>query len=394
MQANMLANGALTGIKVLDLSRLLPGPYCSMILADHGAEVIAIEDVRFCQDALFFNDINRNKRHMSLNLKTEEGLGIFFQLARDADVILEGFRPGVVARLGVDYDAVKKINPRVIYCSISGYGQTGECRNLVGHDVNYLSRAGILSICGEKDRLPAIPGVQIGDIAGGSMNAAIGILLALYAREKTGVGQYIDIAMTDGLLGFLVLSHFFARREQQPAQRGYGVLTHRYACYNVYQTRDNRYFSIGAVENRFWKNLCVLIGRPQYTDDQYDDGRQHEIIADLRALFAGENLTHWYRLFADADVCFAAISNPEETWEDPLFHQREMVHRYYDSKGQEQMGIGIPVKMSDTPGSIRSIPAEFGADTEAILGEYGYSMEQLRALREQGVIWSPLQESR
>jgi crotonobetainyl-CoA:carnitine CoA-transferase CaiB-like acyl-CoA transferase len=216
----MSTTGALAGIKVLDLSRMLPGPYCSMILADHGAEVIAIEDRRFQADGLFFSDLNRNKRHISLNLKDPRGLKVFFQLADQADVLIEGFRPGVVARLGIDYPRVSHRNPRIIYCSISGFGQNGPLRERVGHDVNYLSRAGVLELIGTAETGPLIPGVQIADIAGGSMNAAVGILLALYAREKSGAGQYIDISMTDGVVGLLSLPAFFAGRNGTAAKAG------------------------------------------------------------------------------------------------------------------------------------------------------------------------------
>ena len=216
--------GALTGVNVLDLSRLLPGPYCSMILADHGARVIAVEDKRFLADGLFFNLINRNKEHMSLNLKTEKGKEIFFRLIQNTDVLLEGFRPGVVDRLGVGYETVREVNPKIIYCSITGYGQDGPFRDRVGHDANYLSYAGVLDLIGEKDRPPSIPGVQIADIAGGGMNAAIGILLALFAREKTGKGQYIDISMTDGMVGLLPAALFFRQLTGQEPARADGFL--------------------------------------------------------------------------------------------------------------------------------------------------------------------------
>ena len=256
-------NGALDGITVVDLSRLLPGPYCSMILADHGARVIAVEDKRFLADGLFFNLINRNKEHMSLNLKTEKGREIFYRLIAKADVLLEGFRPGVVDRLGVDYESVRQANPKIIYCSITGYGQNGPFRDRVGHDVNYLSYAGVLDLIGEKDHPPSIPGVQIADIAGGGMNAAIGILLALFARQNTGQGQYIDISMTDGMVGFLPAALFFRQLTGQEPKRADGILSHRYACYNTYETADGRYLSIGAVENRFWKQLCDTLEIPR-----------------------------------------------------------------------------------------------------------------------------------
>ncbi|MBW2489831.1 MAG: CoA transferase, partial [Deltaproteobacteria bacterium] len=213
-------NGALSGILVMDLSRLLPGPFCSMILADHGARVISVEDKRFLSDDLFISEVNRNKEHMSLNLKTQEGKEIFFRLVKKADILLEGFRPGVVHRLGIDYDTVRSINPKIIYCSITGYGQSGSYRNRAGHDVNFLGYSGILDLMGEPDRPPSIPGVQIGDIAGGGMNAAIGILLALWTRERTGKGQHIDISMTDTMVSFLSLALFLYQRSGEPPKRG------------------------------------------------------------------------------------------------------------------------------------------------------------------------------
>lgn len=202
----MSDKGALFGIKVIDLSRLLPGPYCSMILADHGAEIIAVEDKRYKNSGHYIPIINRNKQHICLNLKTDEGKEVFFSLVKEADVVLEGFRPGVVNRLGIDYETVRQINPGIIYCSITGYGQTGPFRDRAGHDVNYLAQSGLLDLMGEAGRPPAIPGVQFADMAGGGMNAAIGILMAVIARQRTGKGQYIDISMTDGMVGFLPIA--------------------------------------------------------------------------------------------------------------------------------------------------------------------------------------------
>jgi len=382
----MLQHGSLEGIVVLDLSRMLPGPYCSMILADHGARVVAIEDKKFQADGLFFSDLNRNKRHLSLNLKSPEGLEIFFRLAERADVILEGFRPGVVQRLGVDYQAVEKRNPRIIYCSISGYGQTGPLVDTAGHDVNYLSRAGVLGLIGEKDRPPAIPGVQIADIAGGGMNAAIGILLALYAREKTGKGQYIDISMTDGMVGFLSLPYFFAKRTGLPPKTADMLLSHRYGCYNTYETADGRYLALGAVENRFWRGLCEHLGRPEYVALQYDEERREEIIDFLRRTFCAKPLAAWESELATLDICCTGIQTMEEVLHDPLFQEREMVHSYSDMNGEQRQGFGIPVKMSRTPGSIRTIPEPFGAGTVDVLREAGYKDEEIEAFITAGVV--------
>ena len=385
-EIDMIQQGALEGVRVIDLSRMLPGPYCSMILADHGAEVIAIEDRKFQGDGLFFNDLNRNKRHMALNLKTAEGLAIFFKLVDKADVVIEGFRPGVVKRLGVDYEAVRHANPAIIYCSISGYGQTGPLRDRVGHDINYISNAGILDLIGQKDGAPIIPGVQIADIAGGTMNAAVGILLALYAREKTGTGQYIDISMTDGVLGLLALPAFLsqARGRQQGASDG--LLSHRYACYNTYATADGRYISIGALETRFWQRLCEQLQRPHYISLHYDEEKRQDIIDDFRLIFRTKSMAEWDAELAEMEICFAVVKNIDDIVADPHFREREMVHSYPGENGEMHHGFGIPVKLSETPGTLRTQPGKFGEDTARIVAELGYSAEQVEAFFARGVL--------
>jgi len=379
-------SGALQGISIIDLSRMLPGPYCSMILADHGARVIAIEDKRFEADDLYLSPVNRNKDHMTLNLKSKEGQSIFFKLIHNADVLMEGFRPGVTKRLGIDYEAVKKVNPRIIYCSITGYGQDGPYRDVAGHDVNYLSLAGILDIIGEKDRTPCIPGIQIADLVGGGMNSAIGILLAIVARERTGKGQYIDISMTDGMVGLLPIPLHILQRSNRIPQRSDTFLSHRYACYNVYETADGRYISIGAVENRFWKNLCDVLGVPEYGPLQYDDNHREKILDFFRKSFKKRTLEQWVKELRDKDVCWGRIQNLEEVLNDPLFAAREMVSEIKDEKGKPVTMLGIPVKLSNTPGSIRSTAVGFGGSTEKILQELGYTKREVAELLEKGVV--------
>lgn len=381
----MSNEGALAGITVLDLSRLLPGPYCSMMLADHGARVIAIEDKRFIADDLFITTVNRNKEHMSLNLKTLEGKEIFFRLVERTDVLLEGFRPGVVHRLGIDYDTVCKINSKIIYCSITGYGQTGPYRDRAGHDVNFLSYSGVLDLMGEPDRPPSIPGVQIADIAGGGMNAAIGILLALMARERTGKGQYIDISMTDAMVSLLPLTLFLQQRTGEDPKRGEILLSHRYACYNTYETADGRYLSIGAVENRFWKRLCDHLELPAYAALQYDEKRRLEIVDCLRTTFKQKTLTEWESELADMDICWGPVRNLQEVLQDDLFREREMVVDIEEKGGQATTILGIPVKLSETPGSIRTAPVNFGESTRPILRELGYNEDQIKEFADKGV---------
>jgi crotonobetainyl-CoA:carnitine CoA-transferase CaiB-like acyl-CoA transferase len=382
----MTATGALEGITVVDLSRLLPGPYCSMILADHGARVIAIEDKRFLADGLFMNTVNRNKEHMTLNLKTAAGKEIFYRLVKSADVVMEGFRPGVVTKLGVDYDRVAAVNPAIVYCSISGYGQDGPFRDRVGHDANYLSWSGVLDLIGPAEGPPSIPGVQFADIAGGGMNAAIGILLALFARNRTGEGQYIDISMTDAMVGFLPAALFFQQLTGKGPQRSNAILSHRYACYNTYETADGRYLSIGAVEYRFWKQLCELLDLAEYTSLQYDDSRRAEIISALRAIFKQKSMPEWEALLGDHDICWGKVQNLDEVLSDPLFHERQMVVDHEDQNGDPASTLGVSVKLSKTPGTIRTPPQNFGASTHAILDELGYGQAQIEAFEQDGVV--------
>jgi crotonobetainyl-CoA:carnitine CoA-transferase CaiB-like acyl-CoA transferase len=379
-------SGALEGIKIIDLSRMLPGPYCSMILADHGARVIAIEDKRFMADDLLISPVNRNKDHMTLNLKTGEAKEIFFRLMRNADVLMEGFRPGVTKRLGIDYEALKKINPRIIYCSITGYGQDGPYRDMAGHDVNYLSFSGVLDLIGEKDGPPCIPGIQIADLVGGGMNAAIGILLALVARARTGEGQYIDISMTDGMVGLLPIPLHLLQKDGRVPSRSDTLLSHRYACYNVYETADGRYISIGAVENRFWMNLCELLGVPEYGALQYDEDRREELLDFLRKTFKKKTLDEWIAVLGERDVCWGKVQNITEALNEKLFAARGMVREIKDKGGISRAVLGIPIKLSETPGSIRTAPVEFGESTKKILEEIGYTEREIEGFVKKGVV--------
>ena len=382
----MLKNGALSGVKVLDLSRMLPGPYCSMILADHGAEVIAIEKKDFYADGLSFTSLNRNKKHMTLDLKTEWGVEIFFKLAEKADVIIEGFRPGVVKRLGIDYDAVRQKNPLIIYCSISGYGQTGQRRNRPGHDVNYLSIAGVLGLIGAQNKANTIPGVQIADITGGSMNAVVGILLALYARDRIGTGQYIDISITDGILPMLSLPLHFAQAAGEELETGNSLLSHRFACYNTYETSDGRCISLGAVEYRFWKKLCDHIGRPDFASIQYNEAKREGVIGFFRSMFVSKSYDEWVKELEQLDVCCTGVKNISEVFSDVSFNERHMIVDYQSVAGSHKKAFGIPVKLSETPGTIRTQPAGFGADTKEILTTLGYTENAIKNFYKTGVV--------
>jgi crotonobetainyl-CoA:carnitine CoA-transferase CaiB-like acyl-CoA transferase len=358
-----------------------------MILADHGARVIAIEDRKQYQaDGLFLPNVCRNKQHMALDLKSASGKEIFFKLVEQADVILEGFRPGVVQRLGVDYETVCRVKPDIIYCSVTGYGQTGEFRDRVGHDANYLGYAGVLNMIGDAGQPPAIPGVQIADMAGGGMNAAIGILLALFAREKTGAGQYVDISMTDGMVGLLPVAFYWKALTGETPRRGDNMLSHRYACYNTYETADGRHMVVGAVEGKFWQAICERLGLCEYAGHQYDDGRRHEIVAAFRDTFRTRTMAQWEESLAGLDLCVSGVRTADEVLDFPLFREREMVVEATGADGRSETTIGVPVKLSRTPGSVRSASVHFGQDTEKILSELGYRPEQIAALASDGIL--------
>ena len=286
----MQKNGALSGIKVLDLSRLLPGPYCSMILADHGAQVIAVEDKRFLTDDLFITTINRNKEHMSLDLKTEGGKEIFFRLVKDSDVLMEGFRPGVTKKLKVDYETLQQINPRLIYCSLTGFGQDGPYANLPGHDMNYVGISGALSLIGPRDGAPCMPSNLLADAASAGLNGTIGILLALVAREGTGKGQFVDISYLDGVLSLVDEAAYYFLAGIVP-KRGETYLTGSAPYANVYLCKDNEYITLGCIEAPFWVKLCTVIGREDLIPLQQAEGDEKEMVFEaLRDIFVTKTI--------------------------------------------------------------------------------------------------------
>lgn len=383
----MTNEAVLAGKLVLDLSRLLPGPYCSMILADYGARVITIEDRRFKREfPLETYMVNRNKEHMNINLKTDKGREIFYRLTEKADVIIEGFRPGVTKRLGVDYETLKNINKRIIYCSITGYGQSGPYRDKVGHDVNYLGYAGALSLIGEKEGIPAIPVFQVADIVGGGMNAAIGILLAIIAREQIGEGQYIDISMVDGVIALLTIPVSTYLLSGEVPKRSNHRLSHRYACYNVYETKDGKFISIGAVEHRFWENICDYFNVPQYKIHQYDEKKRKEITDFFRRIFRKKTRKEWSEIFSEIDTCFGEVLEINELIDSKLVKDRKMIVAITDPARGKMQVINTAIKMSSTPGSARTCPPRFGQDTSNILKELGYDERQVLQFQKTGII--------
>ncbi len=396
---------ALEGINVLDLSRLAPGPFCSMLLGDLGADVTLIEappealpsggrrgplpaaaDDESAQRGTAFNALGRNKRSIVLNLRKEEARQVFYRLARTADVVLEGFRPGVVKRLGVDYETLSRLNPRLVYCSLSGYGQDGPYVGMVGHDINYIAIAGALGLIGWPGGRPAIPMNIIADFAGGGLHAAYGILAALLAREKSGRGQFVDIAMTDGVMYMLAaaISQYFLTGAVPRA--GEALLNGGVPHYNVYETKDGRWITLGSLEPHFYGNLCRAMGREDLIPYQYDSSKREETFAYFRERFRTKTRDEWFEILRQTDICVAPVYALDEALDDPHNRYRQMVVEVEHPTVGRAPQVGIGTKLSETPGRIRSPAPLPGQHTDELLSGLGYSAEEIASLREKGAV--------
>lgn len=371
----------LKNTRVLDLTRLLPGPYCTMLLADFGAEVIKVEDpkmgdyaryyeTKLDEDSALFHSLNRNKKSVCLDLKSEDGKDNFLRMVEMADVVVESFRPGVMERLGLGYETLKIVNPGLIYCAVTGYGQTGPYKEQPGHDINYLSYAGLLNLMGEKDGKPIVPAAQIADIGGGALPATVGILMALLEREKSGKGQSIDISMMDGVISWLqtVLPNYLSNHT--PANRGEQMLSGGLAAYAVYETRDSRWISVGALEPKFWEAFCHGIGRSDFIPQLFAPlHEQHRLKHEIQTIIYQQTLSEWLEVFSENETCVSPVLTLEEMMEDPQVMAREIIQTVKHTTLGTIKQIGIPIKLSDTPGGIRTQAPKLGEHTEEILKE-------------------------
>lgn len=381
----------LNGIRILDLSGYLPGPYATMLLGDLGAEVIKIEQpgigdnmrhftLQVDGNSLFFLAVNRNKKSITLNLKKEQGKEIFLSLVRESDVIIEGFRPKVMEGLGLDYEVVKKVNPGIVYCSLSGYGQNGSYRDRAGHDLNYLSVSGVLDMIKDRSGQPVIPGMQVADITGG-MFAVIGILSALWQRQREGRGTHLDMSITDGLFSVISM-HLMYYMATGTLEMLSGTLT----CYNVYRTRDNDYVALAALEPKFWKNFCDALGRadlvPGHSSYAVEDDPTYQ---EVKNIFLSRNKAEWCDFSERVDCCLTPVNTADEVVNGVYARERGLIVDAPDV-GDTLRQVLNPLVFLGEKNRKTSPPPALGQHNSVIYGDLGISEEELAMLKKDGVI--------
>ncbi len=389
MVASPLAD-ALTGIRVLDLSRLLPGPFLTMVLADMGADVVKVEDPKLGDYLRAFPPakggmsgrflaVNRGKRSIALDLKAPAAKDVFLAMVGEADVVVESFRPGVMTKLGLGYDVLAARNPKIVLCSISGFGQTGPYADRAGHDLGYIALAGVLAMGGGvAGAAPSMPGVQIADLAGGALWGATAILGALVGRHRTGKGAHLDISMTEGALALLAAELGNQDCGARPS-RGTETLNGALACYSIYATKDERYLAVGALEPKFWIALNTAIGRPPNVSEVIGKpAEQAKTRAELAAIFATRTAIEWTEILGKHDCCVEVVVETGELPTHPLHVAREV---FFSLDGGPNVGpvmqVRTPLGMPKAP----RFPPRHGEHTAEVLGEYGVSEDQIASLR-------------
>ncbi len=389
--------GPLAGLKVLDFSTLLPGPYATLLLADLGADVLRIVSgsrpdlaalmppflpgTKISASAAW---LGRNKRSITLNLKDERAIKIVHQLIAEYDILLEQFRPGVMAKLKLGYDDLKKINPNLIYCSLTGYGQNGPMVNRAGHDINYLSRAGLMAHSGHKASGPSLTGMQIADVASGSNNTVVGILAAVIHRTNSQKGQHIDISMTDGVVPFNAMTGTAALVDGQEADREEGMLNGG-ALYDFYETQDGKYISFGGLEPQFFSAFCNTIDCQDLIKGGPTPQNCQEAKERVRKIMKSKTRDEWTQIFNKTDACFEPVLTLTEALADPLIKEREMVIELPGPDGKKVKQLGCPFKFSETPPQYNHIGEPAGTNTPEVLKSLGYSEKDIKDFGQTGL---------
>ncbi|MEE8469805.1 MAG: CaiB/BaiF CoA-transferase family protein [Dehalococcoidia bacterium] len=379
---------ALEGIKLLDLSRTVPGPFCTMMLADMGADVIKIEDPGYRMGMLQDQEkqaahdyLSRNKKSIALNLKSQEAREVFYKLTTDSDVVIEAFRPGVAKRLGVDYETISRLNPGIVYCSITGFGQDGPYRDLPGHDPNYVSIAGAVGLTGDNEGNPVMIRAALGDI-GSALHAVIGILCALMARHHTGKGQYVDISMADSVLPFLSVSLLRYFIDGFIPKRGWPSLS-----INVWQTRDGKHVSTGLIEPHFWERFCRALGREDLIPHHRAKGdKLQEVHSAIKEAFLTKTRDEWFQIMKEADTCVSPVLELDEVVNDPQFVSRNMFPEFEHQTQGKVRQLGMTIKLSETPAKFRCFAPVIGQHTEEIMRGLGYTDQNIEEIRKSGAI--------
>jgi len=393
-------SGPLSDLRVLDLSRLLPGGFCSLMLADFGAEVLKVEDtgmgdyVRWAPPhyegadesarSSLYLALNRGKRSIRINLKEEAGREVLLRLAREYDVLLESFRPGVLDRLGVGYERLREENPRLVYCAISGYGQDGPYRDRSGHDMNYLGLIGMLGLTGERDGAPVQSSGQIADLGGGALMAAFGIMAALRERDSSGEGQLVDVSMADGALSWMamVAGRYFC--DGVAPGRGELELAGSLVCYRPYACRDG-HVTLGALEPKFWSAWCRGVGREDLVEKQFE-APGSETHAEVERIFMERDRDEWQAFASEHDCCLEPVLGLDEALNSELVRAREMVVELDQPGAGTVRQLGVPVKLSRTPGGVQGPGPALGEHTDDVLAAAGYSADEVAQLKDSGAV--------
>ncbi|MBW7862145.1 MAG: CoA transferase [Rhodocyclaceae bacterium] len=388
-----MRDGPLAGLRVLDLTRLLPGPLATQHLADSGAEVIKIEDTgagdyartmgaMHGDTSIFFRLVNRNKKSLRLDLKQEEGRAVLLRLAETADLVVEGFRPGVMDRLGLSHAHLAKVNPRIVLCSITGYGQSGPYADRAGHDINYIGYAGVLDQIGCAGGAPAIPNLQIGDLLGGTLSAVFGMLAAILEARTAGKGRHVDVSMAEATLAHAIFPLVTVLGEGRVRACGEDLLSGGVPCYGVYETSDGRHMAVGALEEKFWHLLCDTLGRTDLKPAHLATGDAGRAARDeLAAVFRSRTQQEWVAVFDAVDCCVTPVLRLEESLENEHFVARGNIQ---EVDGLRQ--FAPPVRFSGFAPPPPEPPPHAGADSEALLRELGFDDSGIEALRARRVI--------